>query len=97
MEEKEKGYLGLSPGERDYRLLVADKMLTEMPPERRMDILKEIFLAAAKNNKDESACALLEMISKEYHFKEKKIADETDKHYGNASQRSNKNFGDFLM
>ncbi len=96
MEEKEKGYLELSPDERDYRLLVADKLLTGISSETRIEIFKNAFLKAARDYNDEAAYGLLGVIGEEYSFKEKKIAEETNKHYGDAVQRANLGFGDYL-
>lgn len=96
MEEKEKTYLEVSSKERDFRLLAADKLLTRMTDEKRTEILKEMFLEAAKNHNDEAANELLKLIDKEYDLEERKIADETDKHYGNADIRANANFYGYL-
>ncbi len=96
MEEKEKTYLEVSSKERDFRLLAADKLLTRMTDEKRTEILKEMFLVAAKNHNDEAANELLKLIGKEYDLEERKIADETDKHYGNADIRANANFYGYL-
>ncbi len=96
MEEKEKTFLEISPQEKNFRLLVADKLLTEMTGEKRMNIFKEMFLETAKNHNDEAAGELLNLIGKAYQLKEHKIADETDGHYGKAARRANADFCEYL-
>lgn len=96
MEEKEKTFLEVSPKEQDFRLLIADDLLTKMPPEERLNVFKEMFMMAAKNHNDEAASELLSLIGKEYQRKERKISDETYHHYGNADNRADADFCEYL-
>lgn len=68
----------------------ANYFLTAMTasPEERLKVLQKAFIMATENKDDEMACRLMNIIYDEYSKAEQKIADETDRGYGEASFRS---------
>jgi len=98
--EKEKTFLGSRPQYDDFEHLLADQYLTEISNDQeRIKKLKATFLLAIKNRNDKTALKLLTLIDKAIHEKERGIAEGSngDKHLGNASDRADRDFRDWLM
>lgn len=97
-EEKET-FLGTRPSTfKPFEYLIADQLLTDMPDEKRIKKLKEVFILAVRIDNDEAAVKLLKLINKAYQEKEIAIAKgpQGNGHLGRAGQRAIYQFRDWL-
>ncbi len=79
--------------------LIIEEFPVEMTDEERIEKLKRFFWLMSKHSNDKAAAEFLTFLEEAYRIKEENIAEGPggNKHLGNAHDRANRKFRDYLM
>lgn len=104
LEELFKNFRKYNTEPEDFQRLAVNHLLKEIlletkDDQKRIFKIKILFSKAYQNHQDEAGLYLLKLIEKTYELKEKNIAEgpEGDRHLGNAHNRADRQFRDYLM